>query len=77
MYFKSDDEILKVVSNFVQEDYFICDETIKLWGKVDHYIWHHVDGKSYVFQTNGNYIVSRDRVNETCATLSIKGKNLC
>ena len=77
LYFKSDEEILKVISQFVQEDYFTCDGRIKLWGQIYSYIWHHVDGKRYVFQPDGDYRVSYDRVNERAATLSIKGKNLC
>ncbi len=77
LYFKSDDEILKIVSQFVKEDYFTCNGSIKLWGNIVSYNWHHIDGKVYIFDKNGNYKLNNNKVNESKATLSIKGKTIC
>ena len=72
-YFKTDDEILKIVSEFVKEDYFTCDGRVPLWGKIVSYNWHHVDGKVYIFDVDGSYKLSPTKVRESRAILSIRG----
>ena len=74
LYFQSDSEILNMVSKFVKEDYFTCNGQIKIWGNIISYNWHHVDGKVYIFNTNGDYISKNKNNNESKAILTIKGK---
>jgi len=76
LYFKSDNKILEIVSKFVKEDYFTCDGTIKLWGDIVSYNWHHLDDKIYVFNKNGSFKISTRNIVESKATLSIKGKEI-
>ena len=76
LYFKSDNKILEIVSKFIKEDYFTCDGTIKLWGGIVSYNWHHVDGNIYVFNKNGSFKISTRNIVESKATLSIKGKEI-
>lgn len=71
-YFKSDNEILEIVSAFVKEEYFTCDGVVPLWGKIVSYNWHHLDGKVYIFDVDGSYKLSNTQVNESRATLSLK-----
>ena len=77
LYFKSDDEILEIISKFVKEDYFTCDGTIKLWGKIVAYNWHHTNEKVYIFDKNDYYKCSTKNIIESKATLKIKGKIIC
>jgi len=76
LYFKSDDEILEIISEFVKEDYFTCDGIVPIWGNIVSYNWHHVDGNIYVFNKNGSFKISTRNIVESKATLSIKGKEL-
>jgi hypothetical protein len=57
LYFKTDDEILTIVSNYVKDDYFTCNGNIVIFGKIDSYYWHNTDGKVYRFDKNGKYNV--------------------
>jgi len=72
LYFKSDDEILEIISKFVKDDYFTCNGRLQLWGNIVSYNWHHTDGKIYIFDKNGNYICSTKNIIESKATLNIK-----
>jgi hypothetical protein len=72
LYFKSDEEILEMVSKFVKEDYFTCNGTIKLWGDIVSYNWHHIDGNIYIFDINGSYKLNSNNHNESKATLKLK-----
>jgi hypothetical protein len=76
IYFKSDEEILEMVSKFVKEDYFTCNGTIKLWGDIVSYNWHHVDGNIYIFDIDGSYKLTSNNHNESKATLKLKGKTI-
>jgi len=74
LYFKSDDEILTIVSEFVIEDHFTRDGMVAVWGRIVSYNWHHVDGRVYVFDKNGCYKCTNENIIESQATLKIKGK---
>lgn len=44
---KSDESIFKVVQETIQEHYKNTQGILPLWGEIDKYIYHHIDGKSY------------------------------
>jgi len=68
--FKTEDEILKSVSDFIVNHYITTNGDIGIWGKALNYVFHH-NGKEYIFDTEGNRIYNRDIV-ETMATLHLK-----
>ena len=54
--FKSDKQILSVISGFVASHYKENDGELKIWGKIDNYIYHHIVGKTYTFNRHGKMI---------------------
>ncbi|MEA2049768.1 MAG: hypothetical protein U9O56_03475 [Campylobacterota bacterium] len=74
--FKSDKEILDIVSTIVQEHYQKVDGKIQLWGTIISYIWHDKSGNKYTYNPDGSYS-ENSTIDETKATLSIKGKQIC
>ncbi len=54
--FKNDNEIFILVSDIIQEHFSITKGKIGIWGNIVNYVYHHSDGKTYVFDTNGQQI---------------------
>ena len=75
--FKSDEEILQMVSQFVKDDFYTSSGTAGIWGKISSYIWHHRDAESYLFHTDGSWDKLEVLSEDTKATLSIKGRSVC
>ena len=73
--FKSETEILDIVSKTVKQHYLKTKGNIGIWGSIENYIYHHND-KIFTFDRDGNRITA-DTVNESKATLSLKRKSLC
>jgi len=73
--FKTKDEVLKIVSQTVQKHYKQSAGKLPLWGKISNYIYHH-DDEVFIFSTDGK-IIKNVAVDESKATLSIKGKDIC
>jgi hypothetical protein len=69
--FKTDEEIFKIIGNLVKNHFIKTGGKLDLWGKIANYNYHHKDGKSYVFDTNGN-MVADEKVIESKAILSLK-----
>ncbi len=51
--FKSDDDILKMISQMIQKHYQTTQGKLDMWGEIQHYVYYHVDGKRYFFDTAG------------------------
>ncbi len=73
--FKSDKEILDIISLNIKKHYKVSDGSIGIWGKIISYTWHHKDSKTYTFYPDGSFEQSCDYV-EPRATLSINKKDL-
>ena len=69
--FKTDKEIFKIIGNIVKNHFIKTNGKIDLWGKITNYNYHHKDGKSYVFDTDGNMVVDK-KIIESKAVLSLK-----
>ena len=67
---KSDEEVLKEISKIVKNHYKETGGELFIWGKIKNYVYDHKDGKSYIFDTDGNLI--NEKVLETMAILSVK-----
>jgi len=75
--FKSDNEILQIVANFVKDDFYTSNGKAGIWGNIVSYTWHHSDEETYIFNTDGSYEKIDTKPIEIKATLSIKGKTIC
>jgi hypothetical protein len=69
--FKSDDEIFAIISAIVKEHYEQSNGKAGIWGNIVNYVYHHSDGETYIFDTNGNQIESYEVV-ESRASLRLK-----
>jgi len=69
--FKSDDEIFDIISIVIQENYINTKGKAAIWGDIVNYVYHHNDGKTYVFDTNGKKI-ENIKVFENRASLRLK-----
>jgi hypothetical protein len=45
---------------------------IILWGKIDNYVYHHFDGRKYIFDSDGRQLKGISDIKESRATISIK-----
>jgi len=75
--FKTDDEILQIVSQFVKDDFYTSDAKAGIWGNIVSYTWNHRDGETYIFDTDGSYKKVAIKPTQTKATLSIGGRTIC
>jgi len=53
--FKTEEEVLNVVKDFIIKQHFESKGDVGVWGKAINYIFHHNNNK-YVFDTNGNRV---------------------
>jgi len=74
--FKDISEILEIVSKVVQEHYVYTKGILPVWGKIENYVYHHIDDKSYIFDTNGVIIDKDVEIAESRAILTIKNKEI-
>ncbi|BCD62901.1 hypothetical protein NitYY0826_C1789 [Nitratiruptor sp. YY08-26] len=76
LYKKSLDEVLKIVSAIIQEHYKQTKGELFMWGKIQRYVYHHSDGRVFVFDTKGNLIPNPEKVEENRAILSVNGRTI-
>jgi hypothetical protein len=69
--FKTDEEIFKIIGNIVKNHFITSSGKIELWGKVENYNYHHKDGNSYVFDTEGKIIID-EKIIESKARLCLR-----
>ena len=69
--FKSDQEVFAIISDFVKIHFKENKGELKMWGKIDNYIYHHCDGKTHTFDKSGNLVKNASEVFENHATISL------
>jgi len=68
--FKTDKEVLEVISNIVKNHFKKTQGKLPLWGNIVNYVYHHSDGKVYIFSPDGTLNKGGEYV-EGIATLHI------
>jgi tRNA/tmRNA/rRNA uracil-C5-methylase (TrmA/RlmC/RlmD family) len=71
LFFKSTEEILEILSKRIQEHYKENKGELVIWGKIVNYQVH-LEGKTYIFDINGNLQKNTYPVFESKATLSLR-----
>ena len=69
--FKSDKDVLDIISDFVASHYKVNKGELKIWGKIDNYIYHHYDGKTYTFNKDGEIVKNASIIFEDHASISL------
>jgi hypothetical protein len=69
--FKSDKEVLDTISKFVKSHFIENEGELKMWGKIDIYIYHHYDGKTYTFNKDGEIVKNAPIIFEDHASISL------
>jgi hypothetical protein len=69
--FKSDQDVMGVISDFVKSHFIENKGELKMWGEIDNYIYHHSDGKAYTFDKYGNLVKDAPEVFEDYATICL------
>lgn len=69
--FKSDEEVLKIVSDVIKDHFKKTKGEIPIWGKIKNYVYYHKDGEKYIFDTNGNLIDTDEEICESKITFKI------
>lgn len=70
--FKSELEVFALVSDIVKNHYLASEGKILLWGKIYNYVYHHTNGKKYIFDTDGELLQNQDEILESRAVLKIE-----
>lgn len=70
------EEVLEMVSDVVRHHYEESSGELPLWGKIRRYVYHHRDGRVFVFDTEGRLVPEVQKVEESRAQLSLHGKSL-
>jgi len=67
-------QVLSKVSQIIRRHYAQNDGKLKLWGPIHSYVYHHIDGSTYVFDRAGNLLTDSEPIEESKAELTLKGK---
>jgi len=73
--FKSDEEVFKIISQIIKIHYKENKGLLPMWGEIINYVYHHIDGKIYVFDFNGNLVENGEYI-ESKAVLCVGNKKL-
>ena len=77
VYDRSLKETLKEVSRIIRDHYRNSGGKLKLWGKIHEYRYHHLDGRTFRFDTEGHLIEELSQnPDEGGAVLSVGGKEI-
>ncbi len=77
VYDRSLEETLQEVSQIIREHYRNTGGKLNLWGKIHEYRYHHLDGRTFRFDTEGHLIEELSRnLDEGGAVLSVGGKEI-
>jgi len=69
--FKEQSEILDMMGEIVKEHYISNNGEIPLWGKIHNYVYHHIDGRKFVFDIDGTLSQNQSEIMESRAELKI------
>ena len=77
VYDRSLKETLQEVSQIIRDHYRNTGGKLNLWGKIHEYRYHHLDGRTFRFDTEGHLIEELSRnLDEGGAVLSVGGKEI-
>ncbi|GEM_PF-1134637 len=77
VYDRSLRETLQEVSQIIREHYRNTGGKLNLWGKIHEYRYHHLDGRTFRFDTEGRLVEELSRnLDEGGAVLSVGGKEI-
>ena len=76
LYFKSNDEILEIISAIIQEHFLKTKGKVPIWGNILSYTYYDQEAETYLFSIDGSY-EKKDVEEVQRATLSIGGKRIC
>jgi hypothetical protein len=69
--FKSDKDVLDIISDFVASHYKVNKGELKIWGKIDNYIYHHTDDRIYTFGKKGKMLKDAPEIFEDHASIQL------
>ncbi|MDP7037073.1 MAG: hypothetical protein QF453_03980 [Candidatus Marinimicrobia bacterium] len=69
--FKSDKDVLDIISDFVASHYKVNKGELNIWGKIDNYIYHHNDDKTYTFDKKGKLFKDAPKIFEDHASIQL------
>ena len=72
--YKSKQNILDEVIRLIQKHFEDNEGRLKLWGKIDLYVYHHIDGSRYIFTPDGKLLDDREEISESKAELHLGNK---
>lgn len=73
--YKSNTEIFSIISELVQDHYVKSGGALRMWGTIDVYVYHHVDGTQQVFNPDGTHY-HHLCITETKAELAVGNKTI-
>ncbi len=69
------EEVLEYVKKVLRKHYEYGDK-LPLWGKIYSYVYHHIDGSQYLFDTQGNIKKGAGEISESKAVLKIGNRDI-
>ena len=77
VYDRSMEDTLREVSRTIRKHYRNTGGKLNLWGKIHEYRYHHLDGRTFRFDTEGRLIEELPKdLDEGGAVLSVEGKEI-
>ena len=64
------DEVLQKVADIIRAHYRESGGSLPLWGEIQYYLYHHINGTDYQFQTDGS-LCDSVTVSESIARMSL------
>jgi len=74
--FKSKSEVRALIGDIVKNHYLVSEGKIPLWGKIYNYVYHHTDGKKYIFDTDGTLSCDQSEISESRAEIRLGNQKL-
>jgi hypothetical protein len=74
--FKSKKECFNEVAKIIRQHYLAHKGKLKLWGNIYTYVYHHTDGKRYIFLPNGERTNDALSITESKAVLRIGSQKI-
>ncbi|HFS85500.1 MAG TPA: hypothetical protein ENK72_02660 [Epsilonproteobacteria bacterium] len=74
--YKSKKEILEEIGKVIRDHYFSSNGNLQVWGDIDLYVYHHIDGSKYVFNSDGLLSSDHDEISELRAEIWIGNQRI-
>ena len=72
--YKRLDEALNDIGSIVKKHYRDSEGSLKMWGKIERYVYHHTDEAVYIFDKDGRIMEEAEEIAESKAELTIGGR---